>query len=270
MNAFMSSCRRVALIARNTLREAVRQRLPYFLALLAAGMVVGAHYVRDLHFGSSELKFIAELGFGAVALFGAVLAVMATAQLFLGELERRTVLTLLARPVGRAEFVLGKFAGVAGITGGFCALLTLVLAAVIRVRATALAAATESALTIDYGQIAWMGMRQWLVLLVLSALTLLVASYAQTSLFATVTGFALFVVGHLQHLAHAESVRAGHWVTALLWRMVPDLQAIGSDAGISSAPGLSPAATATAIAYGLAHVALASGLAVFVFQRREL
>jgi ABC-type transport system involved in multi-copper enzyme maturation permease subunit len=262
------SLRRILAIAGNTVREAVRQRLPYLLVLLAAGLLVGAHHLRELHFGSSELKFVSDLGFGTIALFGAVLAVVTTAQLFLGELERGTVLTLLAKPVGRAEFVLGKFAGVAVITAAFCTLLTLVLAVVIRQRAAALAANLPDAVVIgkgiDYGLIAWMGLRQWLALLVLSALTLFVASYARTPLFATVMGFALFVAGQLQHLAHAASVRAGHSLIALLWRLIPDFQTLGAGGGVLDATNLS------LTAYGLAHVALACGLAIFVFQRREL
>ena len=180
-----------------------------------------------------------------------------TAQLFLGELDRRTILTLLAKPVARAEFVCGKFAGVAVITAGFCALLTLVLGVVLRQRAAALAVSLPDAPVtgINCGLLAWIGVRQWLALLVLSALTLLVASYARTALFATVAGVALFVAGHLQHLARAASVRSGHSLVTLLWKLLPDLQALESDGGV---------------AHSLAYIGLACGLAIFVFQRREL
>ncbi len=100
--------------------------------------MLGARTLRDFHFGSSELKFIADLGGGALACFGAVLTVVTTAQLFFSEIERRTVLTLLAKPVWRMEFVLGKFAGVALMTGAFCLLLTGLLAVVLWFRESAL------------------------------------------------------------------------------------------------------------------------------------
>jgi len=60
-----------------------------------------------------------------------VLTVVTTAQLFFSEIEHRTVWTLLAKPVSRAEFVLGKFAGVALVTGGFCLLVICLLAGVL-------------------------------------------------------------------------------------------------------------------------------------------
>ncbi len=81
---------------------------------------------------------------------------------------------------------------------------------------------------INYGHVAVVGLLQWLKLLVLSALTLLVASYARTQLFVMATGFLLWVAGHLQPLAHLAAVRSGATVggmlTAVVARMVPNFQ----------------------------------------------
>src|SRR6185369_13242341 len=126
------------LIAQNTLREAARQRLLLFLLFLALALVLGARWFRDFNFGAPELKFLADCGFGAMAFFGSALVIAATAQLFFSEIENRTVLTLLAKPVWRAEFVLGKFFGVIVVVGVFCALLTGLLAAVLWSREAAL------------------------------------------------------------------------------------------------------------------------------------
>ena len=110
---------RMLLIAQNTLREAARQKLFHFLLFLAFALVLGARWLRDFNFGAPELKFLADCGFGAMAFFGAALTVTATAQLFFSEIENRTALTLLAKPVWRAEFVLGKLLGLAALVGGF-------------------------------------------------------------------------------------------------------------------------------------------------------
>src|SRR5881394_823849 len=120
MIAVPFSARRTFLIARNTLQEASRQKLLNFLVFLALGLVVGARWLRDFNFGAPELRFLADCGLGAMALFGAALAITATAQLFFGELEQRTILTLLARPVRRGEWMLGKFFAIAAIVGVFC------------------------------------------------------------------------------------------------------------------------------------------------------
>ena len=123
------SLTRTLLIAHNTLREAARQKLLNFLLWLA--LVLGARWFRDFNFGAPELKFLADCGFGAMAFFGAALTVAATAQLFFSEIENRTALTLLAKPVWRAEFVVGKFLGIVALAGVFCGMLTVLLGAVL-------------------------------------------------------------------------------------------------------------------------------------------
>jgi ABC-type transport system involved in multi-copper enzyme maturation permease subunit len=116
------SFNRLGIIAGNTFLEAVRQKLFLFLLLLAAGLVASALFFREFNFGSSELKFIADFGFGALIFFGSALTITTTAQLFFSEIENRTALTLLAKPLWRAEFVFGKFLGVFAVIGVFCAL----------------------------------------------------------------------------------------------------------------------------------------------------
>src|SRR3954469_4467428 len=122
---------RTLLIARNTLQEAARQKLFNFLAILGLGLVASVQYFHDFNFGASELKFIADFGYGAMAFFGAALTIAATAQLFFSEIDNRTALTLLAKPVWRSEFILGKFLGIAALVGMFCVLLTVLLTAVL-------------------------------------------------------------------------------------------------------------------------------------------
>ena len=106
MNRVPFSPARMWLIAGNTVLEASRQKLFNFLLLLALALVAGVQGFRDFNFGAPELKFLADFGFGAMAFFGSALTIVATAQLFFSEIEQRTALTLLAKPVWRAEFIL--------------------------------------------------------------------------------------------------------------------------------------------------------------------
>lgn len=271
------SFRRLWFIACNTLREAVRQKVFTFLLLLALVVMLGVHSFRDLHFGSPELKFIADLGLGVMAGFGAVLAVVATTQLFFSEIERRTVQTLLAKPVWRAEFVLGKFVGAAVLIGVFCGLLTVLLAGVLWARESALMQEWPEAFAggrlIKYGHLAVVGLLQGSKLLVLAALTLLVASYAQTQLFTMVTGFLVFVMGHLQHLAQAAGERAGASAMAVIsgWvaRALPNFQLFNLGEILGGNGSLAWSHVLRVMLYGLGYAAAACALAVFCFRRRE-
>ena len=124
----MSSLRRVGLIAENTFQEALRQRFLAILLGVAGAMAGGALFCREFSFGSSELKFLTDVGLGALTFFGAILAIVAPAQLLFGDLERQTVLTVLAKPVTRAQFIVGKLGGVLLLLAVFCAALTALLA----------------------------------------------------------------------------------------------------------------------------------------------
>ncbi len=265
------SIRSLSLIAQNTLREAVRQRVFGFLLLLALGLVLGVHFFQEFNFGTPELRFIADLGFGAIGLLGAVLAVTATAQLFFSELENRTVLTLLAKPLGHAEFVLGKFLGAAAVTGLFCGMLTLLLAAVLWSRETTLMRdypeAFANGQAVNYWQLAITGGLLWLKLTVLGSLTLLVASYARTALFTTTTGALVFLICHLQSFAQDAAARSDsalvRTTVRLLGWIFPNFQLF------------SPAAAGgeyliRVTGYALAYVAAACALATISFRRREL
>ena len=71
-----AACHRVAWIARVTFLEAIRQRFFAFLFVLGAALVLASGAVRVLDFGHSELKFLADFGFGGLFLFGSILGVV--------------------------------------------------------------------------------------------------------------------------------------------------------------------------------------------------
>jgi ABC-2 type transport system permease protein len=269
---------RVALIAHNTLLEAVRHRLLNFLLLLALALVVGARWFRDFNFGAPELKFLADCGFGAMAFFGAALVIAATAQLFFGEIENRTALTLLAKPVWRAEFILGKFCGIVALAAIFCALLTLVLMLVLWTREGDLMREFKDAFPtgrqVHYPNLVLAGVLQWARLSVLAALTLLVASFAQTQLFTVVTGFFVLVICHLQALANDAYARSGAAVTRVVaggiaW-VFPNFQLFSLADSLAAIDAPAAGDVLRVLGYGLIYAAAACALATYSFRHREI
>lgn len=278
MNTVPFSPVRVGLIAQNTLREAARQKLFHFLLFLALALVLGARWLREFNFGAPELKFLADCGFGAMAFFGAALTVAATAQLFFSEIENRTALTLLAKPVWRAEFVLGKLLGIAALVGGFCLLLTALLAGVLWWRETELMRQFPEQFaqgrTVSLAMVGLGGLMQWLKLLVLAAFALLVASFAQSQLFTVVTGFFILVICHLQYLAQDAYARAGSALglalSGLMAAMFPNFQVFALIDSLAAADLPTAGEVGRVAAYALGYVAVAGGLAIFSFRQREI
>lgn len=97
-------------IAGNTLREALRERLFYNLLVFAVILVTGSLTVSQLTLGE-QFRIIADVATSATQLFGILISVLLGVSLFARELDRRTCYAMLARPVSRAGFVVGKAAG---------------------------------------------------------------------------------------------------------------------------------------------------------------
>src|SRR3984957_7197001 len=102
--------RRAAAVALNTFREAVRDRVLYNLVFFALLMMVAAIFVGGISIGIEELV-IKSLGLSAISVIGLLIAMFIGVGLVYKEMDKRTLYALLAKPVRRWEFLLGKFGG---------------------------------------------------------------------------------------------------------------------------------------------------------------
>src|SRR5215217_2350185 len=101
---------RVAAIARNTFREAVRDRVLYNLVLFVLILTGAAVFLGELS-AAQELKIIVDVGLSAALLFGVFISIFVGVGLVYKEIERRTIYAIFSKPVGRGEFLLGKYLG---------------------------------------------------------------------------------------------------------------------------------------------------------------
>src|SRR6516225_3610388 len=104
---------RIRHIAANTFREAVRDRVLYNLIAFALLLTGAAVLVGQISIGIERLVVI-DLGLTAVSLFGLVIAIFIGIGLVSKEIDKRTLYTVLSRPVRRWEFIAGKFCGLGG------------------------------------------------------------------------------------------------------------------------------------------------------------
>jgi len=102
--------RRVGVVALNTFREAVRDRVLYNLVFFALLMMVAAIVVGQISIGIED-SVIVSLGLSAISVIGLLIAVFIGVALVSKEMDKRTLYALLAKPVRRWEFLLGKFGG---------------------------------------------------------------------------------------------------------------------------------------------------------------
>lgn len=115
---------RIRAIAFNTFREAVRDRVLYNLIVFAILIIGSSLIFGQISIGVERLVLI-NLGMTAISLFGIVIAIFIGIGLVSKEIDKKTLYTVLARPVRRWEFIVGKFAGLVGtltVNAGFMAI----------------------------------------------------------------------------------------------------------------------------------------------------
>jgi ABC-type transport system involved in multi-copper enzyme maturation permease subunit len=254
---------RIAHIARNTFREAVRDRVLYNLIAFALLMSGAAILVGQISVGIERLVVI-NLGLTAISLFGTVIAILVGISLVSKEIEKRTLYTVLSRPVRRWEFIAGKFFGLAG---------TLVVNTIFMAIGVfgALLYVSHHFEKADGGILVAL---YFIVLqfLIVTALSMLFSSFSSPVL-AAVFAFCLFVIGtfatDLRGFA-AMSQGLTRWLTTAAAYVVPNISALNV---ISAAAHGEPIASRLVIynsAYALLYTVMAICGAVLIFERRNL
>src|SRR4028118_1343600 len=124
------SPRRIWAISSNTLTELIRLKVFYFLLLFALLIIGSSAFMVQFSF-QEQFQVLKDVGLGAMSIFSWLLAVLATAMLLPKDIEDRTLYTILAKPVPRLEYLLGKLAGVLLMLAAALALMSVVFAVVL-------------------------------------------------------------------------------------------------------------------------------------------
>lgn len=256
--ALRESCRRVGLVATQTLAAAWRMRMADVVIVSGIALIGMALALREFNFGAAELKFMADFGFGAIGLLGMLLAALVTAQVWFDDLEGGFAACLLAKAVRRWEFVAGRLAGVIVLLAMVVALWSIELGSIVACRAAQLGVEPISA-ALFVQACGLVGMKVVMV----AAFTLLACSYASSGLFATCVGLLLAAIAHLRDFSAAIG-----WLAWL--RFWPDLGRFEVDSLLNGGRGLTAGQWLAFGGHWAGFVALFAGVAAYVFRHREI
>jgi ABC-type transport system involved in multi-copper enzyme maturation permease subunit len=256
--------KRVAAVALNTFREAVRDRVLYNLVFFALLMILAAIFVGQISIGIEEMV-IKSLGLSAISVIGLLIAVFIGVSLVYKEMDKRTLYALLAKPVRRWEFLLGKFGGlVLTLAVNTAAMAVALFAALLYVQHHLQAADTVLLVAIFF---------IWLKLMLVVALALLFSCYS-TPLLAILYTSAFYLAGmfveELRTFRSDTFSASATWILRGLSYLLPNFE----NFNINAAAAHGRAIPATLILQNTAYAALYSALvlliAMAVFSRRNL
>jgi ABC-type transport system involved in multi-copper enzyme maturation permease subunit len=252
---------RIWTIAMNTLREAVRNKLLYallFFAILLIGMGV---VLSALSYVESE-RILQDFGFAGIRLFSVAIAIFVGVSLIHREVERRTVYTILSKPLSRAEFLLGKYVGL---------LVTIWMQAAIMIAFFVVVSLSTGA-PLTAGHAVAFGLAAVELAIVVAVATFF--SAFTTPMLASFFSVGIWVLGHstrdLRDIGATSESESIQQATALFHRILPDLESFNFS--IEAAHGLAFGASDVwlPLAYGLGYIGILLVSAVAVFDRRDL
>jgi ABC-type transport system involved in multi-copper enzyme maturation permease subunit len=255
--------RRIVSIASNTFREAVRDRVLYNLVVFALLMSGTAVLVGQISIDIERLVVV-NLGLTTISLFGVVIAIFVGIGLVSKEIEKRTLYTVLTRPVRRWEFIVGKFLGLAATLTVNTFFMTLgVFASLLYV--------SHRFQRSD----AWVLVALYFIVLqflIITALALFFSSFS-SPLLSAVFAFSLFVIG-----SFAEDLRGfagmangvSRWLATGAAYLIPNLSALNVVSSVAHEQPVSGQLILLNTAYALVYVGMALSAAVLIFEHRDL
>ena len=260
---FLKGKSKVGVIALNTFRESVRDRVLYNLVLFVLILVGASIFISELSV-NQEAKFIATLGLSSMLVFGALIAIFIGVGLVYKEIDRRTIYNLLSKPVHRHEFIVGKYLGLC---------LTLFVNSALMLAAIELALIyVNHGLTPLQWPVLMAGLLIYVELALLIAIALMFSSFS-TPMLAALFTFALYVIGHFSAdlkvaaaLSPSVAVRATLNVT---YYLLPNLKNFNFITQASHGEAVGAAQAAWAILYAAIYIAILLSASVLIFQRRN-
>jgi len=250
---------RIWVLATSTLTQLIRMKVFYFLIIFIA-LLFGAGFLFISLSFEQELKLLKDIAFGAMSLFSLIFAIVGTAILIPKDVEDRTLYTILSKPVPRYEYLTGKLLGVLLLVGISLLAMDLIFTGILYLRQNAVLSSqlaildSEGIATPENIQnitmlvtsqgVSWdlqaAVFSIFLKAAVLASLCMLLSTFATSTMFTIVVGFAVFFIGHGQSLARDYFLQGSFsspvqkLITVSLAILFPDLQLFNLTDGVVS------------------------------------
>ena len=260
-------------VAVHVFRDSVRDRVPYSLVFFAVLLMASSYLIGQLTAGQ-DVKIIKDLGLAAASTIGTFIAIFIGIGLVAKEVERRSVYSLLAKPIQRHELVLGKYFGL---------VLTLVVNLAIMAAAFYAVLACMAWLAPDRMAAAWEApatdprMLKAFVLIgvelaVVTAVALFFSTFSSPFLSAALT-LGIYVMGHfsadLRNLGSVTESSVVGTVGTVLYYVVPNLAALDVKADVVHAQPVPLAYLLSTSTYAALYIAILLVGATWIFSRRD-
>ena len=257
------SLTRIFTIARNVFYEVVRDRILWIIGFYALLLVAAMQLLPQIA-GATEEKMILDFGLAAMSVLGLIVAIFIGTGLVNKEIEKRTVLVLIAKPISRSEIIAGKHLGLSAVLASLITAMTIIYIVLLQLRQ----------IPYPFGSILLASLYLFLQLCLVCAIAIALGVFT-SSVLATLLSFGVYLMGNLSQ----DIVSFGRLsknpglenLTRNLYLVLPDLsrldlknQAVYGNEALPDLLTLITNAT-----YGLVYTVLVLVIASAIFSQRE-
>ena len=255
-----ASLARVRALAWNGHRQAVRDKALVVIAAFSVAMVLGSLIVSELTVGERG-RVVTDFGLSSIDVLTLLLAVFVSINQVAKDIERRTIDTILSKPVDRWELVVGRACGIALTTGVVVLVLGILLSGLLL------------AVKAHDPQVWKCLLLSWIGAILAGSIALFVSSFA-TPLPAQFIALAILVIGHtsrgLVMLAERAELPLAKWILRVLYLVTPNFDLLNFRAQVVWHAEIPWLVVARGVAYGLGVSGVLLVLAAAVLSRRDL
>lgn len=251
---------RILAIAHNTFREAVRDKVFSLVWAFGALLLLSTVIMSPLTVGAQN-KIVADIGLGAMVAFSLMVVLLIGSGMVHKEIDKRTIVTILAKPITRLEFLVGKSLGLLSTIAVMMAAMTVLFVLAVLLTHTQFRSTYLVSIALSLVE-----------MIVVVAVAMFFSSFAGSMLTSLFT-LAVFVAGHtlrdLQEFAAVTGNAPMRIGTQVVRRILPDLELFNiRNAAVHGLPVAVPHVLFSAV-YGLLYAAALVWLAALIFRRRE-
>jgi len=252
---------RIWVIAANGFREVIRDRILYFIGFFALLMAFAWRLLPEIAVGTHQKIFL-DLGLAAIGLLGVMVAVFVGTGLINKEIDKRTILVLIPKPLSRAEFILGKHLGLSGVLAvmlGVMLVIYLLMLLGMKVSFQPLPLIVS---------VFYLGLE-----LILIAAVAIAFGVFTSSIIATLMTFGVYLMGHISKdliqlgiISKNPNILA---ITKNIYLILPDLERLNFRN--EAVYGLLPSTDVLIgnALYSLVYTGLLLGISILIFSRRQ-
>ena len=251
---------KIRAIALNTFKEAIRDRILYLLFFFAAVALVFSRVLAVLTVGD-RVKIIKDVGLASISIFGVLMAIMIGTGLVYKEIDKRTIYTLLSKPIQRWQFLLGKFFGLVLTLFIMTLAMSLIFLVIVLLHTGRLEGLMLLAILFIF-----------IELVLITAVAILFSCFS-TPILSSIFSLSFYLIGHLSWGLETliQKTRPGTARTLLrgLSVVLPDLENFNFKTEVVHGLTIDPRFYLYSGMYGLVYTLFILALAVLIFKKRD-